>query len=60
MVVAVGLLVAIIGLARRIAGQADEIAGLLQSTRQNTAPLFDLGRLNTVLDRIVAPDQVRQ
>jgi hypothetical protein len=58
-VVAAGLLLAIIGLARRIARQADEIADLLQSTRQNTAPLFDLGGLNTALDRIVAPDKVR-
>ncbi len=59
-VVAAGLLLAIIGLARRIAGQADEIADLLQATRQNTAPLFDLARLNGVLDRIVAPRQVQR
>ena len=54
-VVAAGLLLAIIGLARRIARQADEIAEALQATHDNTASLFDIGTLNARLDRIVAP-----
>jgi hypothetical protein len=53
-VVAAGLLLAIIGLARRIARQADEIAESLQATRGNTAPLFDLVGVNDHLDRITA------
>ncbi|WP_141137578.1 hypothetical protein [Blastococcus mobilis] len=59
-VVAAGLLLAIIGLARRIARQADEIAAALEGTHANTAPLFDLVHVNGHLDRIVAPSRGRR
>ncbi|MDP9429451.1 MAG: hypothetical protein M3Q47_11505 [Actinomycetota bacterium] len=58
-VVAAGLLLAIIGLARRIARQADEIAAALQGTHGNTAPLFDLVQVNGHLERIVAAQEGR-
>jgi hypothetical protein len=54
-VVSAGLLLTLIGLARRITRQADEIADVLQATHRNTAPLFDLTRVNAHLDRIVQP-----
>jgi hypothetical protein len=54
-VVSAGLLLAIIGYARRIARQADEITAALKATQRNTAPLFDLVRVNGHLDRIAAP-----
>jgi hypothetical protein len=46
------LLIAIIGLARRIVRQAGEITAALEGARDNTAPLFDLTRTNLALDRI--------
>jgi hypothetical protein len=59
-VVSAGLLLTIIGYARRIARQADEITAALEATRANTAPLFDLVRTNGHLDRIAAPSQERR
>ncbi|MDP9460382.1 MAG: hypothetical protein M3Q22_09085 [Actinomycetota bacterium] len=56
-VISAGLLLTLIGYARRIARQADEIAETLQATRRNTAPLFDLAGVNAHLDRIVAPSE---
>ncbi len=58
-VVSAGLLLAIIGYARRIARQADEIAEALQATSRNTTPLFDLARVNDALDRILQPSVVQ-
>ena len=59
-VVSAGLLLTLIGYARRIARQADEIAEALQATHRNTAPLFDLAGVNATLDRIVAPSEARR
>jgi hypothetical protein len=56
-VISAGLLLTIIGYARRIARQADEITAALEATRENTAPLFGLVQLNDLLDRIAAPLQ---
>jgi hypothetical protein len=50
--IAAGLLLAIIGLGRRISRQADEITGSLDATREHTAPLFDVARTNLALDQI--------
>jgi hypothetical protein len=49
---AAALLLAVIGLARRIAGQADDITTAIDGARENTAPLFGLTRTNFALDRI--------
>jgi hypothetical protein len=46
------LLLAIIALGRRIAKQADEITGLLDDARENTAPLYDVRRTNLAIDQI--------
>ncbi|MBA2792937.1 MAG: hypothetical protein H0U32_02955 [Thermoleophilaceae bacterium] len=46
------LLLAIIGLGRRIVGQAGAITEALDGARTNTAPLFDLTHANLSLDRI--------
>lgn len=51
-VVAAGLLLGIIALARRIVGQAAEIEGAIDGARENTAPLFDLQGLNRTLERV--------
>ncbi len=50
--VAAGLLLAIIGLGRRIVRQAEEIVAALDGARANTAPLFDVTRTNLALDQI--------
>lgn len=50
--VAALLLLAIIGLARRIVRQAGEITAALDAACENTAPLFDVTRTNLALDRI--------
>jgi small neutral amino acid transporter SnatA (MarC family) len=50
--IAAGLLLTIIGLARRIAAQATEIGDGLETTRENTRPLFDIASVNRNLDRI--------
>jgi len=46
------LLLAIIGLGRRIARQADEITQTLEGVRTNTDPLWDIRGTNVALDRI--------
>jgi hypothetical protein len=50
--IAATLLLAIIGLGRRIVRQAREITAALDGTRENTAPLFDVVKTNLALDRI--------
>jgi hypothetical protein len=52
-VVAAGLLLAIIGLGRRIARQADETTGVLDAARENTEPLWAVKSINLTLHRIV-------
>ncbi len=46
------LLLAVIALGRRIAGQAGAITEALDGARTNTEPLFDLTHTNLALDRI--------
>jgi hypothetical protein len=46
------LLLAIIGLGRRIVRQADEITEALDGAREHTAPMFDVTRTNLALDQI--------
>jgi hypothetical protein len=48
---AAGLLLAIIGLGRRIVRQADDITAALDGAREHTTPLFDLARTNFAIDR---------
>ena len=52
-VIAAGLLLTIIGLARRIVRQAGEIEQAIDGARVNTAPLFEVANVNLALDRIV-------
>ncbi len=52
-VIAVLLLLAIIGLGRRIVRQAQDITGALDGTRKNTTPMFDLSKTNLAIDRTV-------
>ena len=52
-VIAAGLLLTIIGLARRIVRQAGEIEEAIDGARVNTAPLFEVANVNLALDRIV-------
>jgi hypothetical protein len=49
---AAGLLLAIIGLGRRISRQADEITEALDGARRNTEALYDVTRTNLAIDRI--------
>ena len=49
---AAGLLLTVIALGRRVAGQADDITAALDGARENTAPLFDVTRTNLAVDRI--------
>jgi hypothetical protein len=58
-VVAAGLLVAIIGLARRVAGQAGEIEGAVDAAAGNTAALFEVQALNRTLERMAAAGRAR-
>lgn len=51
-VIAAVLLLAIIGLGRRIVRQANEITRALDGTRENTTPMFDVSRTNLAIDRI--------
>ena len=46
------LLVAIIALGRRIAGQADDITRALDGARENTTALFDVTRTNLAIDQV--------
>jgi hypothetical protein len=50
--IAAVLLVAIIGLGRRIVRQADDVTAALDGTREHTTPLFDVTRTNLAIDRI--------
>jgi hypothetical protein len=50
--IAATLLLTIIALGRRIVRQADDITAALDGARDNTAPLFDLTRTNSAIDRI--------
>lgn len=50
--IAAGLLLTLIGLARRVAGQASEIEEAIDAARENTAPLFDISAINLSLDQI--------
>jgi hypothetical protein len=50
-VVAAGLLLTIIALGRRVVRQAGEIEEAIDGARENTAPIFDLGRINLALDQ---------
>ena len=52
-VIAAGLLLTIVGLARRIVRQAGEIEEAIDGARVNTAPLFEVANVNLALDRIV-------
>jgi hypothetical protein len=49
---AAALLLAIIGLGRRIVRQADDITAALDGTREHTTPLFDVTHTNFAIDRI--------
>jgi hypothetical protein len=51
-VIAAALLLIIIALARRIAGQADDITEALDGARKNTTALFDVASTNHAIDRI--------
>ena len=50
--VAAGLLLTIIALARRIVRTAGEIVAALDATRENTNAMFDVAAVNHNLDRI--------
>ena len=50
--IAAALLLAIIGLGRRIVRQADDITAALDGARENTTPLFDVTRTNLAVDQI--------
>jgi hypothetical protein len=51
-VLAAALLLAIIGLGRRIVGQADSITEALDGARENTFPLYEVTKTNLAVDRI--------
>ena len=51
-IVAATLLIMAIVQARRIIRQADEITAILDRTRENTNPMFDITKTNRALDRI--------
>ncbi len=46
------LLLAIIGLGRRIVRQAEDITGALDGAREHTTPMFDLPTTNLAIVRI--------
>lgn len=46
------LLLAIIGLGRRIVRQAEDITRALDGTREHTTPMFDLSVTNLAIDRV--------
>jgi len=50
--IAAGLLLAIIGLGRRIVRQAGEIETALDGARENTSALFAVTETNATLDRV--------
>ena len=49
---AAGLLLLVIGLARRVVGQADDITEAIDGARDNTTALFDITRTNLAVDTI--------
>ena len=49
---AASLLLAIIGLGRRITGQADSITQALDGAREHTLPLYDVTQTNLAVQRI--------
>ena len=51
-VIAAVLLLVVIALGRRIAGQAEAITRSLEGTNERTTPLFGLAETNHALDRI--------
>jgi hypothetical protein len=51
-VIAAGLLLAIIALGRRIVGQADDITAALDGARANTDGLWEVKKTNLAIDRI--------
>ena len=51
-VIAATVLLVIIGTARRLQRQADEITTALDGARENTTPLFDVTNTNLAIDRI--------
>jgi hypothetical protein len=46
------LVLAITALAQRIVRQAEDITAALDGARENTAPLFEVRRTNSAIDRI--------
>lgn len=50
-VIAAVLLLMIIGLGRRIVGQAKDITRSLDSARERTSPMFELSKTNLSVDR---------
>lgn len=50
--VAALLLIAIVGLGRRIARQARDITAAIDGAREHTVPLFDVKNTNLALDRV--------
>jgi aspartate/methionine/tyrosine aminotransferase len=51
-VIAAALILTLIGLGRRITGQAREVDALLERVRDNTAGLFDLPKTNRTIETI--------
>lgn len=51
-VLAASLLLAIIGLGRRIVGQANSITEALDGAREHTLPLYEVTQTNLAVDRI--------
>jgi 4-amino-4-deoxy-L-arabinose transferase-like glycosyltransferase len=49
---AAALLLLVIGLGRRLVGQADDITAAIDGARENTTPLFDVTRTNLAVDTI--------
>lgn len=50
--IAAALLLLVIGIGRRIIGQADDITAAIDGARENTTPLFDVTRTNLAVDTI--------
>lgn len=49
---AAALLLIVIGLARGVGRQADDITAALDGGRENTTPLFEVTKTNLAIDRI--------
>ncbi len=50
--IAAALLIALIGLGRRIASQADDVTSALEGACANTKPMFELWQMHTAIERI--------